>query len=244
MVGDEPLLIKKKLPFVNVISCKNLINGGRKLLRLFDLNVLILDDAFQFRSIYKDINFLIIDLINPFGFGRLIPAGLLRESINSIKNADIILFSRCECVENSIIKELKDKIKKIKGDIPIVLLYTKPKLINFFNEEFTCPPNILNGKKVISVCGIGNPEEFETMIRNYAKSIYSFRYTDHYRFTTADIENIENFAKAEKINYIITTYKDFLRLPEYYNFSCKWGILDIEIEVDEGKEILYEALNL
>lgn len=242
LVGDEPLLIKKKLPFINVVSTKNLIDGGRKLVKLFDSNVLILDDAFQFRSIYKDINFLIIDLINPFGFGRLIPAGLLRESIGSIKNADIVLFSRCECVGDSVINNLKNEINKIKKDVPIILLYTKPKLIEFFNENSKCSPNILSNKKVVTVCGIGNPEEFEIMISNYAYDIYSFRYTDHYKYTNDDIEHIENFAKEKKADYIITTYKDFFRLPKQYNYSCKWGVLDIEIEVREGKEILYDSL--
>lgn len=167
---------------------------------------IVMDDGFQNSSIKKDISVLVFDESIGFGNGFLLPAGPLREKKSAIRRADaIILIKRKNVARNFA----------LPTDIPV---------FNAKNTEI-CPYN--NKISVIAFAGIGYPEKFFNNLP--CKVIEKISFPDHYQYKDEDIENLIN--KAEKKNArLITTEKDWVRLPDWAQKQIKFSVLNTEIE--------------
>lgn len=167
---------------------------------------IIMDDGFQNSSIKKDISVLVFDESVGFGNGFLLPAGPLREKKSAIRRADaIILIKRKNVARNFA----------LPTDIPVF----KAK-----NTEI-CPYN--DKTPVIVFAGIGYPEKFFDNVP--CKIIEKISFPDHYQYTKEDIENLINKAKKKNAE-LLTTEKDWVRLPDWAQKQIKFSVLNIDIE--------------
>lgn len=167
---------------------------------------IIMDDGFQNSSIKKDISILVFDESIGFGNGFLLPAGPLREKKSAIRRADaIILIKRKNVARNFA----------LPTDIPVF----KAK-----NTEI-CPYN--DKTPVIVFAGIGYPEKFFDNVP--CKIIEKISFPDHYQYTKEDIENLINKAKKKNAE-LLTTEKDWVRLPDWAQKQIKFSVLNIDIE--------------
>lgn len=167
---------------------------------------IIMDDGFQNSSIKKDISVLVFDESIGFGNGFLLPAGPLREKKSAIRRADaIILIKRKNVARNFA----------LPTDIPVF----KAK-----NTEI-CPYN--DKTPVIVFAGIGYPEKFFDNVP--CKIIEKISFPDHYQYTKEDIENLINKAKKKNAE-LLTTEKDWVRLPDWAQKQIKFSVLNIDIE--------------
>ena len=167
---------------------------------------IIMDDGFQNSSIKKDISVLVFDESVGFGNGFLLPAGPLREKKSAIRRADaIILIKRKNVTRNFA----------LPTDIPVF----KAK-----NTEI-CPYN--DKTPVIVFAGIGYPEKFFDNVP--CKIIEKISFPDHYQYTKEDIENLINKAKKKNAE-LLTTEKDWVRLPDWAQKQIKFSVLNIDIE--------------
>lgn len=167
---------------------------------------IVMDDGFQNSSIKKDISVLVFDESIGFGNGFLLPAGPLREKKSAIRRADaIILIKRKNVARNFA----------LPTDIPV---------FNAKNSE-NCPYD--NKTPVIAFAGIGYPEKFFDNLQ--CKIIEKISFPDHYQYTDEDIEKLIKKAK-EKNAKLLTTEKDWVRLPDWAQKQIKFSILNTEIE--------------
>ena len=192
-------------------------------------DVVIFDDGLQDKSINYDLEFVCFNNIKCIGNGLLIPAGPLREKINSIKKYDAIFINGNE-VDNSDFKSL---IKKYSKDIKIFESTYSPVNIEKFDIN----------ERYLVFSGIGNPESFkEILMKNKFNIIKEIIFPDHYNYTQDDIDEIKT--QAKKLNAtIITTEKDYTKINSSNYDDIKFLQIDLKIK-NEIELINYLKINL
>jgi len=209
---DEIKILKKKTFLISKKSrneiLKYAVKKGKK--------IIIFDDGLQDKYIDYDIKFVCFDSLSGFGNGNLIPAGPLRENLLSIKRFDAVF-----------IKKIKKKNQKIINDIKKI----NPR-IKIFNTQFKIKnkKNLNLSKKYLVFSGIGNSDGFYKFLKNENFKISKFlKYPDHYKYRNDDLKKIIDIAKKQSAS-IITTEKDFTKIPEKYKKKIKYIEVDLIIE--------------
>ena len=213
--ADEYNLIKKY--FNNLILNKSRLEGIKSKMHNFDS--IILDDGFQDYTIKKNLNIICFNQNQMVGNGMVLPSGPLRESIHSLKRANIILING----EKNI--KFENKILEINKNLEF--FYSTYKPINL--DEF-------KNKKLLAIAGIGNPENFFNLIENNNLKIdEKIIFPDHYKISKTEMQKI--LKKAEVKNYqIIMTEKDFFKIEKYKLKNIKY--LKILLEINEREKFL------
>jgi len=227
-VGDEPLQIKIKFPLVTVAVDKNRVHGIRKLVKDSNnaIDLVLLDDAFQYRKINPSVNILLIDYNRPVIKDLILPAGRLRESHRQQKRASMIIYTKCPV-----------SLSPIARRIMIENIYLQPYQYLFFtNMNYDKPVPVFpelaenwlsfadtkNKSSVLLLSGIANPVPFWDYVSSVAKIEDKIVFPDHHFYSSGDIQKIEKrYDRISKDNYlyILTTEKDAMRLKFVNNLS-------------------------
>lgn len=226
-IGDEPMQMFQKLQDVLVTVDRNRINGVKKILNANpETEVIILDDAFQHRSITPGLTILLSDFERLIMRDHMLPYGNLRESIGNMRRADIILITKSP--ENISPIQRRIIVKEINKAPYQNLYFTSfayKKAVPVFPEDFENTEDPLVGNKgekgIVLITGIANPQPFkEYLLRNFEEIIH-LSYPDHYRFRVEDFDTIQNSVNNLKSarKYVITTEKDAVRLREFTNIA-------------------------
>lgn len=205
-VGDEPLQIKIKFKNVIVAVCENRVDGINKLLESYNIDVVLLDDAFQHRYVKASQYILLSSFDKPFYDDYLLPAGDLRESRSGVNRAQHIIITKCPVDLDQ--KQMRQIVEKIKPKEAQRVYFSA---INYSKYAVNCEGNVdlehLKGKLVNVITGIAKPDYFIKFLQTFV-SINHFKYPDHHNFTKEDI------SKFESDQIILTTEKDYVRLKE------------------------------
>lgn len=234
-IGDEPMQYHMKYPELVVSVAEERITGIPTLLqRRPDVEVILLDDAYQHRSVRPGLNILITDYSKPFYSDFILPMGSLRERRSAYKRADLIIVSKCPAGLSE-----KDAAGMRKQIAPLSAQRVFFTTINYGQayDLFTREPVELKRKNMVLVCGIAKPAPMLQYLEQLAQDIHTITYADHHYFVTKDLEEIKdaynNWDKEHKI--IITTEKDAARLHLHADVLRWWGItiavLPIEISL-------------
>jgi tetraacyldisaccharide 4'-kinase len=242
-MGDEPYMLQKHLNGIPVIVDSDRINAGNLAMHKFGIDTVILDDGFQQWKIKKDLEILTINADNPLGNRHLLPRGILREPISSLRRPDIFVLTKTNL--NPDIEEIKYFLSRLNPEAEILESIHKP--IGFY--KLGSPGQILNlnflkGESVTLFCGIGDPHSFENLLKNVGVKIgLSFRFPDHHNYTDQDLNKIIEASKNKNIHTIITTEKDAVRLKRSEVGSQVQEILVLLIEqVINDEQRLYNRL--
>lgn len=223
--GDEPYLIAMRLKGIPVAVSADRVRGGRLLIERFSPDVIILDDAFQHIRLRRDINIVLIDSAEGFGPGYLLPRGVLREPVSSLRRADFALVKGGP-PENSVLKALQ------KYSVPCMPFTYTPSAIYDIETGEEEPVTSLAGKKALPVCGIANPSSFLETLSGLGVVFESrIVYPDHHAYDEEDIAAIE---KAADSSMVITTEKDACKLKGRIK-GVKVYALRIEAEMDRAQ---------
>ncbi|MGQ9693435.1 MAG: tetraacyldisaccharide 4'-kinase [Thermodesulfobacteriota bacterium] len=245
--GDEPYLLAKKLPGIPIIVGQDRYLCGLYALQNFKSKILILDDGFQYLSLKRDLNLLLLDSTLPFGNGWLFPRGILREPINQVKRADAVILTKAG--QSANISILKDKLLKIKNELPIFTTDYVPHTIWMPDGRFY-PSEFLRGKKVLAFCGIGRPQSFkETLIKLEPKFLGMEIFPDHHWYKEKDWQRLCAKAKMMDAEFLLTTEKDGVRLQKFPPGTVPWGVLSVRHSFlnDDGikfKKFVFSKLGL
>ncbi|MDO5321669.1 MAG: tetraacyldisaccharide 4'-kinase [Bacteroidia bacterium] len=227
--GDEPLQIKKKFPSVTVAVCKDRVVGCRILCHpegndFKPADLIILDDAFQYRRLKATKNVILVDYNHPIFKDKLLPFGRLRDLPSRIGEADVILVTKCPA-------ELDDweKVKfcdllgvddyspqectgtAADGHRRTVLFTT----VNYCDKEMvfeTGDPHYFYTKKLVLVTGIARDDALRSYLSDTYRILRRFSYPDHHSFKRSDIGDWVEVIKAEPTAAIGTTEKDAQRI--------------------------------
>ena len=221
---DEEILLKRKTKFLTASSRKSIL----KLAEKKNIEVLIFDDGLQDNQIDYNFKFVCFDGDLGIGNGLLLPAGPLRETINSLKKYDVVFIKKGNNL-NNLIKLIEKHNKRIK------IFITDYKISKFskFNRS----------KKYLIYSGIGNPHGFAKILKqNKVKIVDKIIFPDHHSYSNQDFNFILNKAKQNNAE-IITTEKDYVKVPKELQKKIKFLKVNLIIH-NEKKLIKFLKLNL
>lgn len=232
--GDEPFMLARNLPGVVVLVDKDRVKSGTYAIKEFGCDTLVLDDGFQYLPLKGRLNLLLVDKSNPFGNRHLMPRGILREPVRHIKRASYVFLTKSDGVRD---RELEALIEKHNPGVDIIECAHKPQFLQEVNGEGRLPLDELLQKRIGAFSGIAVPESFEGFLRDFgANLLYTKRFLDHHRFDTDELLQIFKEASAAELDFIVTTEKDAVRIPEDMEFPLPLYYLRLEIEILRGVE--------
>ncbi|MBL7214249.1 MAG: tetraacyldisaccharide 4'-kinase [Phycisphaerae bacterium] len=242
---DEPALLAKACGDVPVIVNSDRVMGARKAIEKHHAQILILDDGFQHRRLRRDMDIVAIDATCPFGYGRILPAGLLRESIHSLKRAGAVVITRTNQVEPECIQAIETQIRKIASDLPIAkTVHQLNYALTVKNEKIALDE--LVGKPVFAFCGIGNPEAFFLSLKQSGLNLVGTRiFDDHHAYTEEDMKALFERAGRCGAGIVLCTQKDWVKsallAPKTKDFV--FAHLAMELDFVEGFDKISSRLD-
>ncbi len=216
--NDEMRVLEELCPGVPHFQDANRVAGAEQAIAA-GASVIVLDDGFSHLRLIRDLDVLLIDALNPFGYGRMLPRGLMREPLSSLRRAGAIVISRADVATAERLREIEDVVR-CYGYIGPVLhgAHVPVKLVNLATSE-EVPPEALKGKTVVPFCGIGNPRGFERTLEALGASLSkmgTLALKDHAsldaREITRQIEPFLRTAHEQGAQWAVCTQKDAVKL--------------------------------
>ncbi|HEY6011949.1 MAG TPA: tetraacyldisaccharide 4'-kinase [Nitrospirota bacterium] len=239
--GDEPVLMGLKLPGVPVVVGRKRYRAGQEALQRFHPDAIILDDGFQHVQLKRSLDIVLVDAVNPFGNGKLFPAGILREPVSSLNRAHAVLITNADKVKD--FGPLKEIIRRATHAKIFTSRQIPVDLVDCCSGE-TKPLSVLRGTRVLAFSGIARPASFHALLRSLGADIAGEKtYPDHYDFRKSDLADVFKEAADRSVSMIITTEKDVVRLRKLKPDGI-W-VLRIELSVTEQEaweEFLLQGL--
>lgn len=246
-LGDEPAQYFAKYPEITVAVGENRILAIPQMLQKNpNIDVILLDDAFQHRSVRPGVNILITDFQKPFFKDYILPLGRLRESRSAYKRADIIIVSKCPAA-----LPLQEKNNFIEAIQPLPhqqIFFTKIQYgvpYDLFTKE---QENISKESALIVVAGIAHPQVLKNHLEGNFADVHLLDYPDHHYFHPRDIEEILQVysSKEAKNTCIITTEKDAMRLlafrDTFIEHKVKIMVLPIRVVFLENQNVFDQKI--
>jgi tetraacyldisaccharide 4'-kinase len=241
---DEPVILAESCPQAKVIVNPNRAEAAAEAVDKFGAKVLIMDDGFQHRRLHRDLDIVTIDATCPFGYGKALPAGLLREPVASLRRADAAVVTRCDQISESELSRIEKKLQLINPDMVIAKSIHNPICAKTMTgEKITIEQ--LKDKKIFAFCGIGNPDAFLNTIRNTGANLVGSKiYNDHYHYTNDCLADIYEQARYLNADLILTTQKDWTRttLPASAKKDIPFAYLAVEIKFTSGEDKLKQLI--
>ena len=241
---DECKMLKDELADVPVLVGQDRVKSARKALEE-NAGIIILDDGFQHRRIERDVNIVMIDCMRPFGNKNLFPRGILRESVSSLKRADMFVLTRTDRASHDSVNNTKDELNKLFPGRPVILTRYTPSFLTDVTGA-ACAISEMKDKKILLVSGIVDHDYFQFLVKDAAGVIASrIDYDDHHAYSQKDIDRIFTECQKKEIDIVMVTKKDYVKLEDL-NISQieeKLFVLNITVDITEGKEELLAGLN-
>ena len=207
-LGDEPFQLMRKFgdKIKVVVGEERALAIPTILHQHADVQIILMDDAFQHRTVKPQFSILVTDYGKPFYEDHTLPMGRLREARKGAGRADVIVVTKADGITAIEMETVTHHIKKIVGDKPVFfsgLVYKQPLSIQHQNAI---------GKKVVLVSGIAKNTHFEKEVSKLYEVIRHFRFEDHHVYTKTDIQHIQQAADKQQVASILTTEKDMVKL--------------------------------
>ena len=175
-------------------------------------DIIVLDDAFQHRQVRRDLDLVLVDATNPFGYGHHLPRGLMRERRSALKRADAVIITRADQVSPDELTQVDREVMTLTGHAP--LAHCAHYWHGFTNEfEAKIKGHKLKDQRIFATCGIGNAASFEAMVHANVREVAGFRvWPDHHDYTRDDLDQIMAEADEAGADAVLTTDKDWIKL--------------------------------
>ncbi|MBI5415778.1 MAG: tetraacyldisaccharide 4'-kinase [Candidatus Omnitrophica bacterium] len=239
--SDEAAMLEKSLEDVPVLAGADRVKSARAFLEGNQADIFILDDGFQQWRLARDMDIVVIDATDPWGNGRTLPRGILREPLNALRRADWIILTKTDSTRAKT-AQVRRRLKEIGCAQPVLESVHRPVSVEDLYSGKNYPPEVLAGRKVCVLCSLGAPETFgETLTRLGAEILRAFNFTDHHVYSKTDITSIAQYCRANHVTTVVTTQKDAVKLTDgreefREGMDVQLFALNIELVPADGKE--------
>ncbi len=250
--GDEAYMLAKHLPNVPVLIGAERAVTGKYAIEHFGAEVAILDDGYQHWQLIRDMDILLVDAVNVFGNGHLLPRGTLRESMSHISRADVCLITKVDQAEEGAGEYIRETVHKYNANAKIVESIHQPRcfipladwFINLAGEGISVEN--ISGQKIMAVSAIGNPASFERTLKDLgAEILESIHYPDHHEYTIREMRDVLQQADAIGAEAIIITEKDAVKIPAEFakaNWNIPIFVICVEVKFQAGADAFQNEL--
>lgn len=239
--GDEPYMLAANLKDVPVVVDKDRVKSGKHAISELNCDTLLLDDGLQYLRLKHRLDIVLIDRWQPFGTGKLLPRGTLREPTKNLKRASYIFITKCNGDPND---ELVKKIRTLNRTAEIIECEHRPQYLQHIETRESRSLEDLKGARVGTVSAIAVPESFEHGVKKLGATIeVTCRFMDHHRFTEQEIIEFINNCVEKEVDCIITTEKDAVRFPRLARMDIPIYFLRVEIGILSNEESFDQCIN-
>jgi tetraacyldisaccharide 4'-kinase len=237
--GDEPALLADSLPGVPVAIGKDRRKIGRVLLERFSPDVIVLDDGMQYWQLHRDAEIVLVNAERPFGTGRLLPSGDLREPIRGIRRADAVVITGTEATAPERVDSVRNDLAERVPWVEVFTAKRQPSALVDSNTGERLPVERLQGMPVVAVSGIARPWSFETMLRDCGADVRQrVRFGDHCAYAKGEIDAISAALEKTGAEAVVTTAKDAVKL----RLRTKMYVMEIELVVEDIDRLIDIAI--
>lgn len=242
IINDEGRMLLEKLPDLALVQDPDRFAAAKDAQIEMGADFLILDDGFQHRRLHRDLDLVVIDATRPFGFGRILPAGLLREPLSSLKRADALVLTRCDQADAGRLEEVEAVIQRSAPGVPVFRTEHAPLFLRTLDGKERLELDAIAGRRVCLFCGIANPAAFERTVRSLG-AVVSGRvdFPDHHEYGQGDWEKISRMAEKSKAERVLTTAKDGIKLNPVEEAGAIL-VLEVGINLLDDEEAFFDLV--
>jgi len=235
--NDEKKLLEALCPATPHVQNPDRVAGAQHAITQQGCDVLVLDDGFQHRRLGRNLDIVLIDATCPFGFGHLLPRGLLREPLASLKRAAVIVVTRVDQITSGDGQLLRTRLSKWAGHDQIAeVAFPATRLVNADGESQ--PLESLAESRLAAFCGIGNPEAFWAGLDTVATRAFP----DHHVYTDHELDGLAVWADQHQADVLVTTRKDLVKIPRARLRQTPLWAVDTAVEWISGRNIFEDAV--
>jgi tetraacyldisaccharide 4'-kinase len=227
--GDEPLLMAESLTDIPVLVGSNRYQSGITAIRRFQTQVMVLDDAYQHLSLFRDLNLLLLDHEKPYGNGNLLPRGTLREKPTAIARSHAVIYTRTPLPFQTT--DMRPRVCSQPVFYATHASSISSVITGNVRQNFAVVPmDLINGNCFFAFSGIARNEDFRYTLQEMNVKICGFRdFADHHDYTADDIHKIISEASSFGATSVVTTEKDFVRFRNRFHFPIPCLVIGIHI---------------
>lgn len=240
--SDEELLIRKACPAVAYVCESNRFRGADLAIKRMGADVIVLDDAFQHRRLHRDLDIVLIDALCPFGFGHVLPRGLLREPLSGLARAQVAIVTRFDQAPQHELQKTEAVFRNHNHDAPIIRSRTKVSGIEYLDAAPVA--DIGPGMRVLAFAGIGRPQGFAATLASLGLEVVATRWwPDHHPYRQAEIMRMLEDPRNPPYDLAMTTEKDAVKIVQLKGLDPRViGVVRIGLEFPGGGDAVLNQL--
>ena len=232
--NDEALMLAARLPHIPHKLDADRVRAAGQLAASSACDLIILDDGFQHRRLARDLDIVMIDASEPFGYDRLFPRGTLREPLSSLRRAHVVVLSRADMIGVSERAAIRQEIRLFAPNTTWCEVAHRPhRLLDAQGAAEGL--DLLTNKRVVGFCGIGNPRSFRHTLYQCGYALLALReYPDHHGYSQRVLEHIRRWACERRADAIVCTSKDLVKIKRLRLGGVPLWAVDINTEITSG----------
>lgn len=244
--NDEALELELSLPDVPHLQDADRVRIAEVAIEELETQCLVLDDGFQHRRLHRDLDMVLIDATCPFGFGHLLPRGLLREPKMALSRADVLVITRCDQVSDPELKRIEEELQKYCQLPRTLIAKTVHQPVALVDSRGVRRPlTDLSHHQLLLFAGIGNPNAFFQKVQHMGAQVAGTRsFPDHYHYQREDIQSLRAWVDEHRVNapepnlrpwLVVTTRKDLVKLDIWQLSGVDVVAMEVELQFLSGK---------
>lgn len=242
-VNDEARELAEKLPGIPHVLDADRVRGCQRAIDEHGAQVLLLDDGFQHRRLHRDLDIVLIDATEPFGFEHVFPRGTLREPLAGWQRAHVLLLTRSELVSADQRAAIRHRVQSIAPQAVWAESAYVPHSLRAASGEVQ-PLSTLAGRRVAAFCGIGNPASFRRALEACGCQIVCWReWADHHPYGPADANVLAHWSAAHSAELALCTHKDLVKIGPLWRGPVPLLACVSQLQVVAGEAEIVAALD-
>lgn len=240
--GDEPYLIAMRCPKAMVAVGADRVGVGRWLLEQGPIDWIVLDDAFQHRALYRDLDVVLLDAMDATGLDALLPAGRLREPLSGIRRAAAVVITRADSGRDVLAIQSRIQAGLTGQPVQAEVIF-RPGEVLSVATGLRHAADWCVGKKAWLVSGIGNSESFRRLaMENGVQVLGESAFADHYAYRSDDLDRVRLQVNRANAEIVLTTEKDAGKLAPLLRPEDPWWAVRVQADVVRGRDALHRLL--
>ena len=240
--NDEALELRQALPEVPHVQNPDRVAAAERAIAEFGCQAVLLDDGFQHRRLARDLDVVLLDALEPFGYEHVFPRGTLREPLAGLRRAHVVCLSRADTISAAERDAIGHRVAELAPQAAwCELSHTPSRLLNTAGE--TQPLARLAGRRVAAFCGIGNPAGFRHTLDATGCDVVAWRdFPDHHAYDANDVAQLSVMAAGSNAEVVVGTHKDLVKMQHRQLGNLELWAIAIEMQFLSGLEALESLL--
>ncbi|QDT00768.1 tetraacyldisaccharide 4'-kinase [Adhaeretor mobilis] len=240
--NDEALELELALPDVPHLQNPDRVASAAIAVEELTSQLLLLDDGFQHRRLARDLDIVLLDASEPFGYDHQLPRGTLRESVNGLQRAQVVVLSRADMLDEHQRAAIRERAANLSPDSLWCEVVHQPAALLSATQGVE-PVGDLSQRRVVAFCGIGNPAGFRhTLAELGCEPVGWHELPDHHDYTREDVEHLERLTSEHSADLLLCTRKDLVKLRVDEIGQTPLRALGVELKFLAGENELVDLL--